>query len=226
MWLAVSIGNSRQHWGWFTPETLHTEHHLLDYWDETVLEKSERVVVASVVPGLLPRWQDHSQVRILSLADIPLAGMYPTLGIDRALNLIGAVRCHGAPSLVVDFGTAITLSAADRTGGFAGGCILPGFRMQLRALGTATAGLPEVALPEDFPSLWAAATEPAIQAGVLRVTLAGLQTVIAGWRGQVGRSTVIATGGDSALVCSWLPELFDWHDPDLVLWGIRAVAGE
>ena len=223
MWLAVNIGNSRQHWGWFSDnELVLTSNHPLDYWNEEATYSADRIVVASVVPSSLERWQSLSRTQVLSIENVPLSGKYFTLGIDRALNLIGAADLYGLPAMVVDFGTAITLSGIDERGEFIGGCILPGFRTQLRALKQYTAALPEVSLPETLPPFLSLSTEMAIQSGVLQVTLAGIEQICQQWHRQYESSALIATGGDSAQVHAWLPYLFDYQNSHLTLWGIYA----
>lgn len=73
------------------------------------------IVIASVVPSQTHLWQtwlDRTAYphRILSLADIPLAGLYPTLGIDRALAGLGVGQHLGFPCLTIDGGTALTFT--------------------------------------------------------------------------------------------------------------------
>lgn len=223
MWLAVNIGNSRQHWGWFHDDRLlATSDYPLDYWNEAAIQPAERIVVASVVPGYLPPWH-RERAWILDIEQIVLDGKYATLGIDRALNLMAAVHLYKAPALVVDFGTAITLSAIGEGGEFIGGSILPGLRLQLRALKHFTAALPEVDLPETLPPFLSRTTESAIQAGVLRVTLAGIEQLCRQWTSWYPEGVLVATGGDSARVHAWLPHLFDHQEPHLTLWGIFVV---
>ena len=54
--------------------------------------------------------------------------------------------------MVVDCGSALTFTACNENGRLAGGAILPGVRLQLRALGTRTAQLPsDVVLPDELP---------------------------------------------------------------------------
>jgi type III pantothenate kinase len=79
------------------------------------------IVIASVVPHQTDLWQtwlDRSAYpyRILSLADIPLAGLYPTLGIDRALAGLGVGQRLGFPCLTIDGGTALTFTGFSSTG--------------------------------------------------------------------------------------------------------------
>lgn len=224
MWLAVEIGNTRQHWGWFEQgELVLAADYPQSYWNVTALDQAEAVVVASVVPDRTERWRFQRRVRILTLDQLGLRGSYPTLGLDRALNILGAGYRYGFPILVVDFGTAITVTIADAKGQLVGGCILPGFAMQFRALHQFTAGLPEAMLPDNPPPPLARDTLGAIQSGVLKVTLAGLEQYLTGWRQQSG-GKVVATGGDSALIYRWSPQLFDHQDGHVSLWGMYASA--
>ncbi len=225
MWLAVSIGNSQQHWGWFEGgELLLAADYSPSYWDQSIFERASRVVLTSVVPERIERWSFHKKVKILTLEDIALRGSYPGMGVDRALNVLGAGYRYGFPNLVVDFGTAITLTAADAQGQFLGGCIMPGFMMQFKALHAHTAQLPEVTMPELLPPPLAQNTIQAIQGGVIKMTLAGLEQYLLAWRLTHPQSKVIATGGDSPLIYRWTPHLFDIHDAQIGLWGMYAVA--
>ncbi|AGY57299.1 type III pantothenate kinase [Gloeobacter kilaueensis] len=221
MWLAVNIGNSRQHWGWFDQSTLvAVADYPLDYWDRGSIAQAEAVIVASVVPEALAPWQ-AAGAQILTLEALPLAGTYTGLGIDRALNLIAAADACGLPVLVVDLGTAITVSSSDSEGRFGGGCILPGFRTQFRALAQDAAALPEVVLPEMVPALLSFSTVEAIQAGVAHVALLGLQHILQQWKIQWAGGITVATGGDSPWVQKQRPDLFDVYEPHLTLWGIQ-----
>jgi type III pantothenate kinase len=66
--------------------------------------------LASVVPSQTALWQTYPDVHIITLDQVPLQGVYPTLGIDRALALWGAGETWGWPMLVIDAGTALTLT--------------------------------------------------------------------------------------------------------------------
>jgi len=56
-------------------------------------------------------WQTYPDVHVITLNQVP--PVYPTLGIDRALALWGAGETWGWPMLVIDAGTALTLTGAD-----------------------------------------------------------------------------------------------------------------
>jgi len=69
--------------------------------------------IASVVPTQTALWRDYPRSHCLTLEQIPLQDPYPSLGIDRALALWGAIVTSGAPVLVIDAGTALTFTAAN-----------------------------------------------------------------------------------------------------------------
>ena len=50
------------------------------------------------------------------------------LGADRIVNAVAALRRHGGPCIVVDFGTATTFDAVSEAGEYLGGVIAPGHR--------------------------------------------------------------------------------------------------
>lgn len=244
-WFGLNIGNSRLHWAKFVDDRLAQTWHTAHFSPEQVRqwitdpdpERSE-LWIASVVPAQAQLWQHLPQARLLQLDQVPLRSLYPTLGIDRALALWGAVTTIGTPVLVIDAGTALTLTGADRDRALVGGAILPGLRLQFQALGQGTAGLPTLSadtLSADalLPPRWGRTTPEAIASGILHTVLAGLRSFIADWRQQFPGSAVVLTGGDGdrlhALLMQQFPELGTElgnglkTDPHLIFWGCRAV---
>jgi type III pantothenate kinase len=211
LWTALVIGNSRLHWAelsgdrlqktWDTPHINH---------DQTQLPGE--LWIASVVPSQNQFWQACSNVHFLSLEQVSLRGLYCTLGIDRALALWGAIQTVGSPVLVIDAGTALTFTGADRDR-LIGGAILPGLTLQFQALNQGTAALPSSLFPlsSPLPPRWALATETAIASGILHTVLAGLQSFIQDWRQTYPTSAVVLTGGDG----DRLHQLLRQQDPNL-----------
>lgn len=254
IWLALMIGNSRLHWAWFVGETLgcawDTEYlpgsavrQLAQGWDsgeweveffppDLISQLNERQVplnLASVVPSQAALWQTYPGVNIITLDRIPLKGVYPTLGIDRALALWGAGETWGWPMLAIDAGTALTLTGADANRCLVGGAILPGLSLQLKSLEQATAGLPAVDLPENLPPRWAMNTPEAISSGVIYATLAGIRDFIEVWWRQFPGSCITLTGGDRTFLLKYLQSQFPdlaagiIADRDLIFWGMRSL---
>jgi type III pantothenate kinase len=159
--------------------------------------------MASVVPHQTSLWQPYPKVQVITLAHIPLSGCYSTLGVDRALAAVGAIQQWGTPVLVIDGGTALTLTGIDPAGHLVGGAILPGLNLQGRSLHTQTAKLPKIQIDLDagLPNRWATDTTEAVQSGILYTTLAGIQDFILDWWKTLGQEClVIFTGGEGPLL--------------------------
>jgi type III pantothenate kinase len=183
--------------------------------------------LASVVPSQGQFWQACSSLPALTLEQIPLHNLYPTLGIDRALAALGAGLTYGFPCLVLDSGTALTLTALDAQRSLWGGAILPGLGLQFQCLAQKTAALPALSLPTKFPSRWANDTESAIASGILYTLLAGLTDFMQDWQARFPQSPMLLTGGDAPILerygrqqnpAGWAKVCVD---PHLAFWGLR-----
>ncbi|MBD2328870.1 pantothenate kinase [Alkalinema sp. FACHB-956] len=179
--------------------------------------------LTSVVPQQTDDWQKCYPIYSIERSQIPIPGLYSTLGIDRIVALWAAMEIYGSPVLVIDGGTALTLTGAtvDRT--FAGGAILPGLQLQFRSLGQSTAALPKLdAVQAALPTRWAHNTPDAIQSGILYTVLAGLESAIQDWDRQhstqgncatQSHCAICLTGGDGAVLANLLQQRNPhWHD--------------
>jgi len=119
---------------------------------------------------------------------------------------------------VVDFGTAVTVDLVDDEGTFIGGAILPGLKLQLRALHEHTAQLPTV--DPAFPELpYGRDTIEAMQTGVCRGMAGAVRGLVEGYATHLNRwPQVIATGGDAALMAPYC-DFLDNVVSDLTLRG-------
>ncbi|MEO6862252.1 MAG: pantothenate kinase [Microcoleus sp.] len=184
------------------------------------------LVLASVVPQQTAIWQSYPEVRIITLDQLPIGGLYPTLGIDRALALLGAGNQLGWPVLLIDAGTALTFTGADVNRGLVGGAILPGLGLQLSSLGQKTAALPSVSLPETLPHRWATDTAGAIHSGVVYAAVAGVRDFIQDWLRLFPNSKIAVTGGDRTLLLKYLTAAFPdtassvIDAPAAIFWGM------
>lgn len=247
------IGNSRLHWAWFKDSTLQTwdTNHLsiavveslIESWASGVMPKEilppslislhssecQLLYIASVVPAQTKLWQSHHAAKVITLDDLPLKAVYHSLGIDRALAVLGAGAVYGYPILVIDGGTALTFTGADAELRLIGGAILPGLRLQFQSLAQKTAALPETQLPTQLPPRWAMQTNTAIESGVIYTILAGMRDFVEDWRCQFPDSKIALTGGDAAVLFSYLqvqyPEVASQIvvDSNLIFWGMRAL---
>lgn len=246
LWLGLAIGNSRLHWALFSGETI------LQTWDTNHIQKRNLpiggitpnlplnylsqikyldtsplpLVVASVVPEQMALWQNYPDLQIINLEKLPLKGLYPTLGIDRALAVLGAGTELGWPVLAIDAGTALTFTGADANQQLVGGAILPGLKLQLSSLAEKTAALPSLDLPAKLPNRWAKNTPEAIYSGTIYTILAGIRDNIETWQQQFSNSKIALSGGDRELLLIYLREAFPdlaariADTPHLIFWGM------
>jgi type III pantothenate kinase len=207
--LAIAIGNTRIKVVIFGSDRQLLEEYAYTHNQLQILEtklaerRFERIAIATVVPELITIWHVLPQTQIIKTVDVPLRGLYATMGCDRALAAFGAGENYGYPVLVIDAGTAITLTGIDAEQNLVGGVIMAGLRSQFACLHQNTAALPNLEIPETLPERWGKDTTSSIQAGIAHILLAGLQAYINDWRSQFPQSPVIITGGDSDRLRDW-----------------------
>ncbi|MEM9569236.1 MAG: type III pantothenate kinase [Cyanobacteria bacterium P01_E01_bin.34] len=236
-WLAVAMGNSRSLWGQFDGDRLQRWQRCLPGVHPDWADHPNREIVIAEVgapklrsPLLASRISASQQmssqsIQFLTPEHVPLASQYETLGLDRSLALVGAASCWGWPVLVVDGGTALTVSAADETGSFVGGAILPGFGLQGSVLHDATAALPHVRFVDTHdmarqPERWATSTVGAIRSGIFYGILAVVREFYRDWCNRYPSSPIVFAGGDGELLHQALGIDNSHFDPALVLRGM------
>lgn len=159
-------------------------------------------------------------------SDTGLAIDYPfpaQIGADRLANAIGVASRHGAPAIVIDFGTAVTFDVVSAGPAYSGGVIAPGLGAMQDYLGRRTALLPKIELEEPRAAIGKSTVE-AMQAGAVFGYRGLVREIIARLRAEMAaHPLIVATGGDAALIARGLPEI-QVIDPDLTLEGIRLAA--
>lgn len=227
-WLGLMIGNSHLHWAYFEQDILiktwQTHHDSINNFDSNI-----PLYLASVVPKQTELFLDYPDLNLIQLTDIPLKNLYPTLGIDRALAVLGSGETYGFPSLVIDGGTALTLTGVNKNKELIGGAILPGVGLQFQSLSLKTAALPRLNLSQTLPNRWAMNTEETIASGIIYTLLTGIMSFIKDWLNQFPESNVILTGGDGEKLLSYLNEIYPdianycKFDSSVIFWGMRSL---
>jgi type III pantothenate kinase len=248
-WLALAIGNSRLHWAQFDGQEIQQTWHT-DYFQPTsnwrvqsqldlVHDIDIPLCLVSVVPAQTIYWQPFA-TKIITLKDVPLSGLYPSLGIDRALAALGAGEKFGYPVLIIDGGTALTITGINADRELVGGAIWPGLRLQLQALHRGTAALPAIQtdwlvdrlLPDQLLiDRWATNTPAAITSGILYSTLAGIRDFWQDWQEKFPQSVLLITGGDGKMLYLCLKAETDLagrdgslkYTEDAAFWGIQSI---
>ena len=146
-----------------------------------------------------------------------------TIGPDRLANAV-AVKTHfGAPSVVVDFGTAVTFDVVDRKGDYAGGIIAPGLAVMTDYLHEKTALLPRIQMRE-IATVVGKNTAEAMLIGAVHGYRGLIRQLVGELKGALRcrRLPVVATGGYGRLIAAKLPEITA-VEPLLTLEGLRLV---
>jgi type III pantothenate kinase len=145
------------------------------------------------------------------------------IGADRLANAIGVAARHGAPAIVIDFGTAVTFDVVSAGPAYCGGVIAPGLGAMQDYLGKRTALLPKIEIAEPRTAIGKSTVE-AMQAGAVFGYRGLVREIIARLRTEMaGDPVIVATGGDAGLIAKGLPEI-QHVDPDLTLEGLRLAA--
>lgn len=147
------------------------------------------------------------------------------IGTDRIAGVVAAKDIYGQPAVVVDFGTATTLSVVwDDT--FKGGAILPGLTLMGEALHRGTSKLPYAdiaSLPEGSPVALGKDTMPCIVSGIIYGSAGAVERLIAEMEREAGIVfNVVLTGGNAGIMSRFLKKDF-YLDPELTLKGLRII---
>ena len=189
------------------------------------------VVVSSTVPRLTEALREMAE-RYLSVPATVLepgirtgmAILYENpkeVGPDRIANAVAAYDLYGGPVIVVDFGTATTVDATSAAGEYLGGAILPGIEISLDALFARAAALSRVKLVAPRRVIGKSTVE-SIQSGTFFGFGAAVDGLCQRFEAELGRSTVISTGGLGALLLPYCESIADYH-PWLTLHGLRLI---
>ena len=240
--LLLDMGNTR--WKWMPADADDAAVQQSTYADQPVagmlaeLERNglpERLIIASVRRDALNQSLQaalearHCDVRFLDWRDCSrLRTQYESpaqLGIDRYLNMIGALHKYRPPLVVASAGTAVTVDAVDESGTHLGGVIFPGRRLLLEAL-TARADRINFTQPARAGTVLATSTDAGVLAGTERGLTAAVAAFVTDMRGLLGADIpVILTGGDAPLLEKCLPGGSPQVDSTLLFTGMRIVTG-
>ena len=189
--------------------------------------------ICSVVPRATPKVQSVIRslwkLRAIELTPKTVRGVgidYPkpnSIGPDRLANAVAARHHFGAPSVVVDFGTAVTFDVVDARGNYVGGIIAPGLAAMTEYLHEKTALLPRIKIRE-VKSPVGKSTEHAMLVGAVHGYRGLVRELIGELKRELKakRLPVVATGGYAKLIAAKLPEI-SAVEPNLTLEGLRLV---
>jgi type III pantothenate kinase len=198
--LAVDIGNTHTHFGIagadgvdcvrsLPTSELKTKANVLWEWAASSAfepNRLEGLAFCSVVPDRTPDLVGFTRsvfpgkptFQLTHESDLGFPIEYPEpsqIGQDRLANAVAAKAIFGAPAIVIDAGTAVTLDVITQTKGYEGGIIAPGLDVMRRYLHEQTALLPRFNSDFQLDSSIGRSTTEAMQIGCL-----------IGFRGMIG----------------------------------------
>lgn len=195
-------------------------------------EDIEGCIISSVVPQVLNSFQSAIKKLtgktslvvgpgIKTGLDIRLENPGQT-GADLVVADVAALREHKPPLIVIDMGTATTMSVLDKNGAHIGGCIIPGVRISMDALTDKTALLPGLQLDQPKRAI-GRNTVDAMLSGIMMGNACMLDGMVARMEEELGcKTTVIATGGIAKFIVP-LCKTPIIYDKDLLIKGLVAL---
>ena len=227
MLLAIDIGNSNIVVGMVENGTLlHKARFATDriktsdqYWVElksalALFDLSPKTIEAAIISSVVPPVLNSVRSAVLKMTGVEpmvvgpgmktglniLADHPAQIGSDLIAAAVAAVHVYPKPLLVVDMGTATTISALDRNGTFLGGSICPGIKIAAEALTGKTAQLPAISLEAPKKAI-GRNTIDSMKSGLMLGAAAMLDGMIDRMESELGEKvTVVATGGISRYV--------------------------
>lgn len=195
-------------------------------------EASEGFLVSSVVPPLHPAmerlaakfFETHPVFIEPGIrTGLPIRYDNPSeVGADRIVNAVAARERYGAPVVVVDFGTATTFDVVNAAGEYTGGIIAPGISISAEALFAQASRLYRIDVKEP-PQLVGRNTGGAMQSGIFYGYVGLVDGILRRLHDELpGLETVIATGGQAALIASG-SEYIEIVDEELTLVGLKLI---
>lgn len=195
-------------------------------------EDIEDAIIASVVPSV-GKSICHAVSKLCHIVPLMLGPGVKTglnikidnpaqLGADLVAGAVGALDAYTMPCVVIDMGTASTLSVLDRNGTFLGGVIAAGVRLTLKALAENTAQL--TSIPIEAPkSVIGANTVECMQSGLVFGAAAMIDGLLDKIEDELGeKPTVVATGGLSKEIITHCSRDIIYNE-NLLLEGLRVI---
>ena len=173
---------------------------------KAAIEKFARITPLIVGPGI----KTGLKIRIDNPAQ---------LGSDMVVAAVAGVQRYPLPQILIDMGTATTLSVLDETGTYRGGMILPGVAVSHDSLIRETAQLQKISF-EMPKTLIGRNTIDCMKSGLLYGTAGSLDGLIDRINEELEETcTVVATGGLSSVIAPLCRNKI-FVDDDLLLTGL------
>jgi type III pantothenate kinase len=244
MLLAIDVGNTQTVFGLFDGAELVEQRRIATEAQRTgdelavllrgLLEGAaiDGICLASTVPVLTRAYEELAAAwpaRLLVVGPGIRTGILlryddpRELGPDRIANAVAARERHGAPAIVVDFGTSTNFDVLSAEGDYVGGVLAPGIEISMDALFARAARLVKVDFVEP-PTVIAKSTVTALQSGLVHGFAGQVDRIVEEIRRELEApdALAIATGGLASLIAPHSRTIAT-TDPALTLHGLRLI---
>lgn len=144
------------------------------------------------------------------------------LGSDLVVNAVAGLKYYGAPLILIDMGTATTISVVDENKNYIGGMILPGVRVSLESLVNRTSQLPKISL-EAPKKVIGKNTIDCMKSGIVMGQASCIDGMIDRIWEELGYQTdIVATGGLAGSIVPYCKKKMI-HDNELTLKGLSII---
>jgi len=142
-----------------------------------------------------------------------------TVGADMIVDAVAAKKDYPCPIIIIDMGTATTMSVVDASGNYIGGVILPGLKVSLDSLSNKTAQLPYISL--GIPGkVIGKNTVDCMRSGIMYGNAAMIDGIIDRMEAELGKpASLVATGGLARFITPLCRHKISYED-DLLLKGL------
>ena len=145
-----------------------------------------------------------------------------TVAGDLVVGAVAAMSFYGAPVIVMDLGTATTVTLIDRGRSFRGGAILPGVRLSYAALSAGASLLPDISIEPPAHCI-STNTVDCMRSGAVFGTAATLDGLIDRMEDELGeKCALVATGGLASSITPYCRQEIVCDD-DLLLKGLKVL---
>ena len=196
------------------------------------VEKIEGAIISSVVPQVVDTLVSAVEKIIGKTPYVVGPGVKTglnvkmdnpkTVGSDLVVDAVAGIKEYGAPLIIIDMGTATTMSVVDENYNYVGGIIAPGVRVSMEALASNAAQLHNVSI--EYPDrVIGKNTVDCMKSGLLIGNSCMIDGMIERMEEELGyKTTVIATGGLAQIVVPNCKRKIVIDD-DLLLKGLKII---
>ena len=138
------------------------------------------------------------------------------------VNAVAGLKYYGEPIIIIDMGTATTISVVDEKKNYIGGMILPGVKVSLESLVNRTSQLPRISL-EAPKKIIGKNTIDCMKSGIIMGQAASMDGMIERIWEELGyRAAVVATGGLAGCIVPYCKQKIV-YDNELTLKGLNII---